>query len=1314
MNGIAELEAYIKLKDLQLEHPYTDKILLSNGNLVSSDEYVFSIARRVSRKLEQVRGDYNFVIRDNEYPCSIIALTDTQVQLGIEKLGGDIISGAINVDLSTIINREKWGLSQLNEERNQPLKRLLFGNSKISGAEQADECEFENVALNSEQKQAIKYAVGVQDVYLIWGPPGTGKTTIVPEIVSNYVRLHLADNQHILVCSYTNKAVDNVVQKLFDNENFKDTIVRFGDSTLTGKYKNACFDVQLKKKRDEIEEKLEEKLAERERQLEREKEGIEEKLELNREKMVGAEKEKIAVKSKIATLNAEITHTKELINDKEHSWVKSHLEKEIDKINKQLPESRDNLEKLRRKKGELNERIRELKIHISELKGVISDISGQLNNCDKKERDTTKIVCIIEHYLTFAKGPKKEIEALSTEIPRIRRLITEKECSLLNTQFEEEIVQINKELWNYEENLTELQQEKEEITKAIARIEREVPLLKRDISGIRELLDKSKKNEPEIANIIHIINYYLEFTRGNKITSLWKKNRFKRQNPLYEQYKQKINELQLERKNHRELEKIQQEKLGDQKKEQEATSKHQNDLDALILAISEKEGELKHKKDELMAIEENYMSLLGNIERSKKKVNDLNSDKELLARGELEYDKDALRRENPGIHELYDDLSEKENRIRNGWRDFTHELQKRSYEQYKQEITELQLARRNCEELENVLQEQSEEQKKEREKIIKLQSDLNAREHELREKERKLIDGQEEQKSFEKNYASLFEHIRGDEQKQDALKRNLVLLARGELGYDRAALIKENKVLDKLYAEIRNKEGIKNQKEVTLERLGEEQSFWEVAGEQLKKSVIKINEKIEAEKQKIQRELEERLRKAREAILNEKQIIATTNLRASDSLFANIKFELVIMDEAGAVDLPGAVIPILKGDKYIFLGDPGQLPPVINESIREIRAFLDNNPGLRTSIFQKLYKPDYVDNHIIMLRSQYRMKGEIAKFVSNTFYNGELNTPREIEERLRREELLRPIDNDIISNRYPMICLQRRFWTDYENSSAFSLAELRFVRDLIKRFKDEYGDEIVDDISIISPYRVQTNLLNEEFPELECGTVHTFQGREKRIIIFCTTRYWKSRSSGFGHLLEGPNRENILNVAVSRAQEKFIIIGCGELFDTVPIYEKLYEHISEYGYVNEQNCCSMCGEGIYREGQYFCSDKCQSLHRSKVEEVMTPPEFVADWDKHRLRSTHEREIDHWFYRNGIEHEVEKRVPVNIEIYCDWYLPKGEFYVEYWGLMHEEWYREARRVKERLYKENHLRLVSIEPENMRDLDRALREKFRDFL
>ena len=1310
MNGIAELEVYIKLKDLELKYPYTDIIQLSDGNLDSSGEYAFDIKRNEYKKLEQIRGDYHFEFRDNEYPCSIVALTSTQVRLKIEgSQERTIDSGAIKVDMSNIIKREKQGLCQLKDETDPTMRRLLFGKKKISGAEQS-ECEFENEELNFEQKQAIMYAVGVQDMYLIWGPPGTGKTTIAPEIVSNYVRLHLEENQKIMVCSYTNKAVDNVVQKLFDDNRFRNNIVRFGDSTLTGKYKDARFDEQLKKKQNEIKEELEERI----RQLRSEKEGIEEKLKLNRKEIERVEKEKEDAKGEIDTLNAEIAHTKELITDKERSLLKINLKEEIARINDELPVCRDNLREFTIKKEKNNREIKELSISVSRLEDVTSDIYGRLNKGNKQEEDMTNILRIVEYYLDFTEGLKSEIKVLSAEVPHIRKLIANMECSLLKSHLEEEISKIDRALKEYHDNLKENSIKKKEIEKEIEGLDIEIPRLKGDIDTIHEQLDQSRNEEIDIANIILVVNYYLKCSKRNKFVAFLKKSAFTRQNPLYERYKQKIIDLDLSRRNRIELEKILQKKQEGQRKEQEVITKLQNDLNALENIISEKERDFALKKEKLMAIDGNQKSLSENIKSGEKRLDKFNNDLESLAHGKLEYDRAALIREYPKLHELYGDLSKKKDRILVIWKKFKQRRQKLLYEQYKQDIFDLQLPRRNRDELEKIIYEKSEEQKNEQEKIAKFQEELNEKERELREKERKLIATKDELKSVEKSYASLSEKIQRGEKEQGELRRNLDLLAQDKLKYDRATLTSGNKELNELYGELRNKEGTNKQKEVIFSSTGQKISSLKVVDEQLSDSIREINDKIKAERRNMQREMDERMEKARLAVLNEKQIIATTNLRACDRLFENetIKFDLIIMDEAGAIDLPGAVIPILKGNKYIFLGDPDQLPPIINDDIGKIRDFLEGKPGLRASIFKKLFKTDYGNNQAIMLKSQYRMKREIADVVSKLYYEGLLRTPRDIKEKLGYIQ-----DDKIVSNRYPMICFQRRFWTEYENRSAFSEHEIRFVRNIIERFKESYGDDIVDDIAIISPYRAQTNMITEEIPEIDCGTVHTFQGQEKTIIIFATAKYRRNTDGSFGKLLQGSISKNLLNVAVSRAREKFIIIGSKELFEEVPIYKALYEHIRGGGYVapahingyDFENRCEMCGEVISEEYR-FCR-RCLVLHRLRNFLDERPRTFRAV-DGDLLRSSDEVRIDDWFYRNGIEHEVERRVPVDRLRYCDWFLPRGEIYVEYWGLMDEEWYREAREVREELYRQANLRLISIEPNDMRDLDDALGQIFRD--
>lgn len=1376
-----ELDAFIQLMDLQLDHPFKTDIPLANGRRKFSEEFVFAITPSRYRKLEQIRGDYNFKIGDQEeYPCNILHLTRNQVRLQIEGLDArqrHIENGTINVDTSNIIEREKVGLQQLAGENFIGRRRLLFGNQKILGGARHD-CIFEE-DLNDEQKCAVEYAVGVQDVYLIWGPPGTGKTTIVPEIVRNYIRLHkkylfstevefeddinkdiipeklretfktgeflIAENAairkekegkweitdgekiyivkkedgklkiyrksnpKILVCSYTNRAVDNVVMKLFDR--YKEIIVRFGSSTLTEKYKDALFDEQLEKKRKAIEKKIAEKFKRLLSPLKREKKEKEKEVESKNREKGRLEEKKKRIKREIEALNAEISRFEKQMTDKERTLLKTNLEEEIARINGQLQQYQDNLVELPAKKKGINEEIKELEKHASKLKDVKSEFDGQLAEWNEKEKNTANIILIIEYYLDFAEGQRQEIEALSAEIPHIKNLIAEKERSLLKAQFTREINRVDEELQDYRRNHNELQQEREEINRAITEIENEVPRLNSNISSIREQLDKLKKKEPEIADTIHIVKLYLEFARRNRIVAFREKYAFKRRDSLYEQYEEKINELQLARRNRIELEQILQEKLEKQNEEREKITTLQNELNARERETIKTENELERKKGELIAVEENYMSLSGNIERGEAQLDELRRDMDSLVRGELKYDSEALRRENPELRVLYGDLKRKNDRKSSLLSAFIRGRSELLYEQYISEIRELQLEGKPRIELEIILQENREKQNEEREKITELQNELNAREREIREKKKELSRKKEELKSVERSHTKLSENIESGERKLEELKRDIDSLAHGRLEYDHYALRREYPELRELYNELNNKQNEKTRKEADLKEKEQKRSFSSGLIDQLKNSISELINKINALEQEMQKEMQEKMDEAKLAILKEKQIIATTNLRTYNKLFESIKFDLVIMDEAGAIDLPGAVLPFLKGNKFILLGDPEQLPPILVDRPPEIRRLVEKNQGLRLSIFERFYKSNHGDNQVVMLTSQYRMKSEIADFVSSSFYGGRLDTPSEVE----IDEKLQECQDDIISNRYSMVCCPRRFWTDYESGSAFSLVEIDFIKKMIGKFKREYGKRIYEEIAIISPYRAQIDRIEDGIPDIECGTVHTFQGQEKSIIIFTTANYRKSQNSGFGYLLEGPASRNLLNVAVSRAKEKFIIVGSRELFENVQIYMALYEHIQEEGYENRQNCCMMCGEEV-PEGRSsgFCSDECYRLFQLRVHEGRNPPNYTAE-DNHRLRSTHEVLIDNWFNKNGIRHEVDKQVPkVNKSMCYDWFLPRNGIYVEYWGLMHEEWYRKARVVKERMYRQAGLELRSIEPEDMKNLDKNLRQIFRDVL
>lgn len=416
--------------------------------------------------------------------------------------------------------------------------------------------------------------------------------------------------------------------------------------------------------------------------------------------------------------------------------------------------------------------------------------------------------------------------------------------------------------------------------------------------------------------------------------------------------------------------------------------------------------------------------------------------------------------------------------------------------------------------------------------------------------------------------------------------------------------------------------------------------------EELSKSLIEKIRVLESEKK-------QRIDASGPLVLTENEVIATTNLRLCNKLFNNISFDLVIMDEAGAIDIPGAIIPMLRADKIILIGDSEQLSPIIVENNHEITKFLDDHPFLRKSIFEKLQKDTYDYDRGIMLKSQYRMREEIADFVSNIAYNGELVTPSSVK------GVLDDCDDPILSNQYPMIYIPRKFLSKSQGTSWVCSRELELAKNIVKMFKDKYGDDIENQIGIITPFRPQNEKIGKEMPQIECGTVHKFQGGEKGIIIYATTKY---RQVNVSPMFKGENGRRLLNVAVSRAKEKFIVIGSQQLFNSIPHYKALYDHIDGCGYIakghlegyDSMNHCKSCNKII--DNSFTHCQECWNLEclRSFEEDK---PRTVKSEDGDLVRSSNEARIDDWFFHHKIEHHVEIKVPVSKIMYCDGYYQK---------------------------------------------------------
>ena len=69
-------------------------------------------------------------------------------------------------------------------------------------------------------------------------------------------------------------------------------------------------------------------------------------------------------------------------------------------------------------------------------------------------------------------------------------------------------------------------------------------------------------------------------------------------------------------------------------------------------------------------------------------------------------------------------------------------------------------------------------------------------------------------------------------------------------------------------------------------------------------------------------------------------------------------------------------------------------------------------------------------------------------------------------------------------------------------------------------------------------------------------------------------------------------------------------------------------------------------------------------------------------------------IDNWLYMSGIVHAYERRLPIEEEVYCDFYIPDGKVYIEYWGLEKDQKYADRKKVKIEIYQKNHLDLIEI--------------------
>lgn len=252
-------------------------------------------------------------------------------------------------------------------------------------------------------------------------------------------------------------------------------------------------------------------------------------------------------------------------------------------------------------------------------------------------------------------------------------------------------------------------------------------------------------------------------------------------------------------------------------------------------------------------------------------------------------------------------------------------------------------------------------------------------------------------------------------------------------------------------------------------------------------------------------------------------VIATTCISAHKLGEPGQYFDMVIMDEASQCNTAMSLVPIIRGNNLMLVGDPQQLDPVVlldpgvNESLRKKYNVAPEYDYISNSVYKTFLACDSVSDEIL-LSYHYRCDKKIIEFNNKKYYNGRLK----IKTDDRSETPL--IFSDIQYNT-----------TDYKNTAP---AEADKIVQFAKMNKDK-------SIGIITPFANQRDCIQKALHEakldnITCGTVHAFQGDEKDIILFSLALTDKTSPKTYDWL---KNNRELVNVAVSRAKEQLIVLS---------------------------------------------------------------------------------------------------------------------------------------------------------------------------
>ncbi|MCI8668660.1 MAG: DUF2726 domain-containing protein [Lachnospiraceae bacterium] len=252
-------------------------------------------------------------------------------------------------------------------------------------------------------------------------------------------------------------------------------------------------------------------------------------------------------------------------------------------------------------------------------------------------------------------------------------------------------------------------------------------------------------------------------------------------------------------------------------------------------------------------------------------------------------------------------------------------------------------------------------------------------------------------------------------------------------------------------------------------------------------------------------------------------VLATTCISAHRLGEPEPMFDMVIMDEASQCNTAVSLVPIIRGESLMLVGDPQQLNPVIlldemvNQKLKKKYNVSEEYDYRKNSIYKTYLACDAVSDEIL-LHYHYRCHKKIIEFNNQKYYNSRLQIQSESGEK------------------QPLVYIDvKNSRTDYKNTAP---AEVEEIVNFARMNRDKT-------IGVITPFVNQKKLIEEavsreNLGHVTCGTVHAFQGDEKDVVLFSTAITEQTQAGTYEWL---KNNKELINVATSRAKDRLIVLS---------------------------------------------------------------------------------------------------------------------------------------------------------------------------